>query len=311
MHEPQPDTDHADQPNDSAQTARCGTLYLLPNRLADGDWQQVLPAAAVARVAHCRLAFVENAKPARGWLRALFPELELRSVQMHDINPAGQPFDATLLDPVLAGADAMVMSDAGCPGVADPGAAVVRAAHQRGIPVVPLVGPSSILLTLMGSGLQGQRFAFHGYLPVDPAARRQAIQLLAARSSANDETQLMIETPYRNAALWDALLAELSPETLLTAGVDLTSNEQWIRTHSVRQWRQQPPPPFDRRPTVMAFLAPTGFSKQQAPSQKTPAPLNKALASHNKASAGNPKAPAKNKPGAAPLQRKLGKSASR
>jgi 16S rRNA (cytidine1402-2'-O)-methyltransferase len=159
-----------------------------------------------------------------------------------------------MLAPLRAGRSAALMSEAGCPGVADPGARLVLAAHAESIPVVPVVGPSALLLALMGSGLNGQRFAFAGYLPTAPDARRQRLRELEQRSRREDETELFIETPYRNQAMLEALLATLSPSTQLCVAADLTGPQQSLRTQRVDAWRRQPPA-LERVPTVFLFLA--------------------------------------------------------
>jgi 16S rRNA (cytidine1402-2'-O)-methyltransferase len=147
------------------------------------------------------------------------------------------------------------MSEAGCPGVADPGALLVRRAHQLGIAVRPLVGPSSLLLGLMASGLDGQQFAFHGYLPQREPERSKKIAELERESSRQHQTQLFIETPYRNAAMFQALLAACRPTTLLCVAADLTLTTEMVRTLSVAEWRKSPPPALEKRPTVFLLLS--------------------------------------------------------
>lgn len=147
------------------------------------------------------------------------------------------------------------MSDAGCPGVADPGAALVARAHGRGIAVVPLVGPSALLLALMGSGLEGQRFAFHGYLPIPAPERATAIAALEAKSRAQRQSQFFIETPYRNDRMLETLVQVLAPTTLLCVACHLTQPDQWIRTAPVARWRTEPLPTLGKRPTVFGFLS--------------------------------------------------------
>jgi 16S rRNA (cytidine1402-2'-O)-methyltransferase len=147
------------------------------------------------------------------------------------------------------------MSEAGCPGVADPGALLIRRAHETGISVKPLVGPSSLLLALMASGLDGQRFAFHGYLPAREPERSKRIAELEKESRHKHQTQLFIETPYRNSALLDALLATCHPETLLSLASDLTLASESVTTRRIGAWRQFPRPNLDRRPTVFLLLS--------------------------------------------------------
>lgn len=222
-----------------------GTLYLVPtplNQDPEGTPDWLAPAEA-ARVAEVRRFAVETPKVARGWLGRLLPSVPVRLLDIRPL-PAGDdpaPSWDPWLAPLLAGESVGLLSDAGCPGIADPGAALVGAAHDAGIPVRPLVGPSAIVLLLMAGGLQGQRFAFHGYLPVAPAEREQAIRALAQRARQRDETQVVIETPYRNQAIADSLIATLPADAILVIGADLTGAGESITRRRVAQWRRQPP----------------------------------------------------------------------
>ena len=156
---------------------------------------------------------------------------------------------------LLAGRDAGLMSEAGCPAVADPGALLVRRAHEAGIRVVPMVGPSSLLLALMASGLNGQSFAFHGYLPVDEEARKKRIKELEAESARLSRTQLFIETPYRNDRMFEALRSTCGPETRLCIARDLTVESEWITTRRIAEWKKAAAPDLAKRPTVFLLLA--------------------------------------------------------
>jgi 16S rRNA (cytidine1402-2'-O)-methyltransferase len=238
-----------------------GTLYLLPVGLASpGDdpqaWEEWLPAAT--REIACKLEHfaVENAKTARASLKGLGHPRPIRELF---INELPQKLDdeelKTLLAPIFAGHDLGLMSEAGCPAVADPGALLVRHAHTHGIKVRPLVGPSSLLLALMASGLDGQRFAFHGYLPARDPERSKAIQVLEKDSARLKQTQLCIETPYRNTALFHALLNTCQPNSRLCVASDLSLNSETIQTASISQWRKLPAPMLDKRPTVFLLLA--------------------------------------------------------
>lgn len=234
-----------------------GTLYLLPSGLGGAAWPDVLPATTQAIAAGLRHFIVENAKSARATLKWLGHPLPLRALT---IEPLPEPLTAQaiehLLLPLQAGVDAALMSEAGCPGVADPGALLVRRAHELGIPVKPLVGPSALLLALMASGLEGQRFAFHGYLPVREPERSRRIVELEKRSRQNRETQLFIETPYRNEALLAALLAACRPTTWLCVASDLTLASESIATRRIADWRCRPASADAlRRPTVFLLLA--------------------------------------------------------
>jgi len=233
-----------------------GTLYLLPVTLGDTAWQTFLPPAT--RETACRLThFVaENAKAARAELKRMGHPVALRELTIVQLpeKPTAADIDL-LLKPLIAGQDIGLMSEAGCPAVADPGALLVRRAHELGIAVKPLVGPSSLLLALMASGLDGQRFAFHGYLPAREPERSQRIITLEKESGQYRQTQIFIETPYRNLALFHALLAAARPKTLLCLATDLTSADESITVHRLHDWQKLPPPPIDKRPTVFLLLA--------------------------------------------------------
>ncbi|HVL56265.1 MAG TPA: SAM-dependent methyltransferase [Burkholderiaceae bacterium] len=218
---------------------------------APGPW---LLAHDVARVAALDYVIAENARSARGFLKRLPLQRPLQAIEIVELNEHTPPTAVEpMLAPLLNGRDAALMSEAGCPGVADPGAALVLAAHRAGILVEPLVGPSALLLALMACGLNGNRFAFAGYLPVDAAQRAQALRALEARSQRDRETILMIETPYRNQALFDALTATLHPATLLTVAGDVTGTAQSIVTREIVQWRLHRDP-LPRVPTVFLLL---------------------------------------------------------
>lgn len=233
-----------------------GRLWLLPVSLGGNAWSIWLPATA--REQACRIThfIAENAKTARAELKALGHPVPLREIVIEEIPRPLQGADIErLLQPVSAGTDVAIVSEAGCPAVADPGALLVRRAHALGIPVKPLVGPSSLLLTLMASGLDGQQFAFQGYLPAREPERSKRIRDVERESAQRRQTQLCIETPYRNAALFAALLEHCQAGTLLCVASDLTLESEQIRTLSIHDWRKQPTPDLDRRPTVFALLA--------------------------------------------------------
>jgi len=233
-----------------------GILWLLPVALGDTPWQDCLPAAT--REAACRLThFVaENAKTARAELKRISHPVPLRELAIEQLPATLLPADIErLLAPLLAGHDLGLMSEAGCPAVADPGALLVRRAHESGITVRPLVGPSSLLLALMGSGLEGQRFAFHGYLPEREPERSRRITELENESARNKQTQIFIETPYRNSALFSALLSACRPRTRLCVATDLTLGSEQISTRRMTDWKTAAPPALDKRPTVFLLLA--------------------------------------------------------
>ncbi|MFZ2627875.1 MAG: SAM-dependent methyltransferase [Rugosibacter sp.] len=233
-----------------------GTLYLLPVTLGDTAWQIFLPPAT--RETACRLThFVaENAKTARTELKRIGHPIALRELTIAQLpeKPTAAEI-GQLLQPLITGQDIGLMSEAGCPAVADPGALLVRRAHELGIAVKPLVGPSSLLLALMASGLDGQHFAFHGYLPAREPERSQRIITLEKESAQHRQTQIFIETPYRNLALFTALLATARPKTRLCLATDLTLADESIVTHRVLDWQKLPLPPIDKRPTVFLLLA--------------------------------------------------------
>jgi 16S rRNA (cytidine1402-2'-O)-methyltransferase len=237
-----------------------GVLYLIPNALGEGDGAAlatVLPASVIARTASLGYFVGENAKSTRAFLKRVGVARPIQEIEIRELNvntPAAEI--ERLLAPILAGADGGLVSEAGCPAVADPGALLVRRAHERGVKVTPLVGPSSILLALMASGLDGQRFAFHGYLPVDPAERSKTLRELEQRSRKGRETQIFIETPYRNRALLDALTASCAPSTLITVAVDLTLESEKVATRTVSDWKKQAGT-FDmhKRPAIFLMLA--------------------------------------------------------
>jgi len=232
-----------------------GTLYLIPATLGGNDADAVLPAGVQDRIRHLDYFIAENPKTARAFLKLIGPGRPLSSIAIDrlDHNTPSAVIDS-LLEPVLAGGDAGLISEAGCPAIADPGAPLVRRAHQRGVRVVPMVGPSSILLALIASGLESQRFAFHGYLPVKPLARDRAIRDLESRSRRNRETQIFIETPYRNGQLIAALLAVCRPDTLLCVATDLTLTSESVRASRIADWRKNKPDLKDRA-SVFLILA--------------------------------------------------------
>ena len=233
-----------------------GTLWLLPVALGDMPWQNYLPAAT--REAACRLTHfaVENAKTARAELKRIGHPLPLRKVAIEQLPEMPSAADIErLLAPLRAGHDLGLMSEAGCPAVADPGALLVRRAHESGLIVKPLTGPSSLLLALMASGLDGQRFAFHGYLPAREPERSRRIVELESESARLQQTQIFIETPYRNQALFKALILACRQKTRLCLATDLSLDSEQINTHRMAAWKAAAPPELDKRPTVFLLLA--------------------------------------------------------
>ena len=232
-----------------------GTLYLIPTTLAGGNADAVLPSGVQERIRRLDYFIAENPKTARAFLKLIGSLRPLQSIAIErlDHNTPAAAIDS-LLEPVLAGGDAGLMSEAGCPAIADPGALLVRRTHERGVRVVPLVGPSSILLALIASGLESQRFAFHGYLPVKPPARDKSIHDIESRSRKNRETQIFIETPYRNVQLLDSVLAVCRPDTLMCIAAEITLPGESVRTSRIAEWRKNRPDLKDR-PSVFLILA--------------------------------------------------------
>ncbi len=236
-----------------------GKLYLIPTNLADPFTPvSILPNNVISTALTLNHYIAENAKTARAFLKAIgisrpLQEVSIIELEKH-INQAANDSAHTLLAPLLAGFDVGLVSEAGAPAVADPGAIVVAAAHEAGIQVIPLVGPSSILLGLMASGLNGQKFAFHGYLPQEKTARTKAIAELERESKQKKMTQMFIETPYRNAPLFTDLIATLNPGTQLCVATNLTGLNESVQTMQVAKWRlhQQE---IEKVPTLFLFLA--------------------------------------------------------
>jgi 16S rRNA (cytidine1402-2'-O)-methyltransferase len=241
-----------------------GTLYLIPNALGPGALDEVLPASVRQTTAQLDYFIAENAKTARAFLKLVstthplgkpLQEIEIREL---NINTAASELPS-LLAPLLAGRHAGLVSEAGVPAVADPGADLVRLAHQKNIAVKPLVGPSSILLALMASGLNGQSFAFQGYLPTDSGQRSNRLRQLEQRSRQEKQTQIFIETPYRNEAMLEAITNHCTSSTLLTVATDLTLATETIRTQPVQIWKNEITagrfPDFKKKPTVFLLLA--------------------------------------------------------
>ena len=237
-----------------------GTLYLIPVTLGDDNISELLPKSLppdVIKIAQTLEHFVvETEKPARQFLSAIKTTKPVRELTLNLLNEHTLDKDlAALLAPLLAGKDLGLMSDAGCPGIADPGAKLVALAHQKGIKVVPFVGPSSILLALMASGLNGQQFAFLGYLPVDKQARAARLKEIEKRSQTYNETQIFIETPYRNQHMLEAILSTCQPNTRLCVACDISLESEMIVTKTIATWKKSPLPDLHKRPAVFLILA--------------------------------------------------------
>ena len=233
-----------------------GTIYMIPCPIAESRplWD-VLPRANYDVMNALDYFIVENVRSARRFLSKVGVERKIEELEFVELNEhTTKPEEVErMLRPVLEGRSAGVISEAGVPGVADPGADIVALAHRYGIRVVPLVGPSSILMSVMASGLNGQSFAFVGYLPVKDAERQRRLKELERRAQEERQAQLFIEAPYRNVKLFEALLKTLAPKMRLTVATDITAPEEYIRTLRVEEWRKQPMPEIAKRPTIFVL----------------------------------------------------------
>ncbi|MES2771469.1 MAG: SAM-dependent methyltransferase [Pseudomonadota bacterium] len=235
---------------------KTGTLYLIPVPLGASSPTAVLPLPVLECAQQLKHFVVENAKSARVFLKTLPSHWPLQDLQLAELNEhTARAQLSDLLAPLRAGNDLGLLSEAGCPAIADPGADLVALAQSEGIRVAPLIGPSSILLALMGSGLSGQQFAFHGYLPVKTVERQQQIRHLEQDSRVEKRAQIFIETPYRNQQMLATLLEVCAGQTLICVASEISLPAQQIRTQSVAAWRTQTLPEIDRRPTVFILQA--------------------------------------------------------
>ncbi|MFD2573171.1 SAM-dependent methyltransferase [Spirosoma soli] len=231
------------------------TLYLIPTLLADDTAEQVLPTHIRDVIDHTDAYFVENVRSARRFITSLKTNRVIDETTFFDLNKDTPPADTRrqIQELMERKRNAGVLSEAGCPGVADPGAVVVSMAHALGWRVEPLVGPSSILLALMASGMSGQSFIFHGYLPIDRQDRARAIRHLEKEAQQRQQTQIFMETPYRNDALFADVIANCQPNTRLCVASNLTAPDAFVRTLPVREWKTQVPD-LRKKPTVFLLL---------------------------------------------------------
>ncbi len=226
------------------------TLYLIPVLMGESTVDKVIPAYNTGIVSGLKFFIVENIRTARRFLKKCDPEIDIDSLTFFELNKHTNKNDISgFLDPMKSGNSIGVMSEAGCPGVADPGADVVEIAQQKGYKVVPLVGPSSILMSLMASGFNGQSFAFHGYLPIDSNERAKKIKQLESRSYSEDQTQLFIETPYRNIKLAEDILQLCKAQTKLCIASNITNDDEYIVTKSIKEWKGKLPD-INKKPTI-------------------------------------------------------------
>lgn len=216
-----------------------GKLYLIPTTLGEINPEEVLPVTVKRTIELIDYYIVENEKTARRFIKSVLPEKKQPDLKLFALNKHTDVSEHyNFIKPLLEGQNMGLMSEAGCPGVADPGAAIVKIAHEKGIQVVPLVGPSSILLAIMASGMNGQSFAFNGYLPIDKSEKKNALKNFEKLSFDKNQSQLFIETPYRNNKLMEDLLQILQPSTHLCVACDITLPTEYIRTLTVNQWKK-------------------------------------------------------------------------
>lgn len=230
-----------------------GSVYLIPTFLDENNLQTIPPYVLDA-VKECQVFFVENERSARRYLKLLWKEMVIDNYEWFTIHKAEQEVRDHFRQQLQRGKTIGIISEAGCPGVADPGQLLVATAQEMGAPVKPLVGPSSILLALMASGMNGQEFRFNGYLPIDAAQRNKMLKDLEAESSRTGCTQIFIETPYRNNQLIEALVTQLKPTSRLCIAVDLTGPQEFIRTRSIIDW-QKNKPDIHKRPAIFLVNA--------------------------------------------------------
>lgn len=218
-----------------------GKLFLIPNVLAENTAQSIISPQIKEVVTHTKVFLVENLRTARRYISSLKLGVNIEELHMEILDKDTAPETINrLMQPLLNGADMGIISEAGCPGIADPGALAVEHAHRKGIQVVPLSGPSSMFMALMGSGFSGQSFAFHGYLPIDKKEKATAIKKLEAESQREKRAQIFMETPFRNNQLLEDLLRVLSPQTKLCIAKNITGSDEMILTKTVQEWQQLP-----------------------------------------------------------------------
>lgn len=233
-----------------------GKLYLIPVPLGQTPVVAALPEPVRDCARQLKHFIAENAKSARNFLKSLPSDTLLQRIEIRELNEHTSPSELSeLLAPLLAGIDVGLISEAGCPAVADPGSDLVALAHNEGIQVLPMIGPSSIVLALMGSGLSGQNFAFHGYLPAKSELRQKRLRELEKDSLQEKRTQIFIETPYRNMQMLETLINTCAPNTKICVATDLTLATESINTRTTIEWRRQGLPSIKRQPTVFLLQA--------------------------------------------------------
>ena len=232
-----------------------GRLFLIPTALGDNAPLEVMPISIKGNIERIDHYIVENEKTARHFIKRVSPGKAQPALQMQPLNKFTKPEEIpTFLDPIIHGFDIGLLSEAGCPGIADPGAEVIRIAHQKRIQVIPLVGPSSILMVMMSSGMNGQNFAFNGYLPMDKDQRRSKLKELERLSRETGQSQIFMETPYRNNKLLKDLIRILHKSTRLCIACDITLPTEFIQTKIIHEWGEIVPD-LDKRPTIFVIQA--------------------------------------------------------
>jgi 16S rRNA (cytidine1402-2'-O)-methyltransferase len=233
-----------------------GTLYLIPTTIGSESWESVIPPLVISRTRSLKHFIVEDIRTTRRYLSKIGVETPIDQLSFQVLNEHTQQTEIeALIKPLLQGQDVGLLSESGLPAVADPGQQIVAIANRMNIKVVPLTGPSSIFLTLMASGLNGQNFAFVGYIPVKSDERRSRIKQLEQRSRQERQTQIFIEAPYRNLHVFQDILKECNPESWLTVGVELTTANEYISTKRIREWRNGSPPDINKKNCVFCLLA--------------------------------------------------------
>lgn len=233
-----------------------GILYLIPVSMGNNNAAKIVPTYNLEIISSLKHFIVENGKTARTFIKDVIPGVVLQELNYYELNQHTKEMDVhSLINPLLKGENIGLMSEAGCPAVADPGAEVVRLAHRHAIKVVPLVGPSSILMSIMASGLSGQNFAFNGYLPKEKNDRTRRIKEFEKTATTRAQSQFFIETPYRNDQMIAELLATLSPVTNLLIACDITCDTEYIKMKPVAEWKKNALPSFSKRPCMFGIGA--------------------------------------------------------
>lgn len=234
---------------------KIGKLYLIPTDLGHSDYQSVIPNKVLDITRNLKHFIVEREKTSRAFLKGIESNISQNDLEIFELSKHKKIDAFAMLSPCFQGFDMGIISEAGCPGVADPGSILVLKAHELDIVVEPLVGPSSILLAIMAAGLNGQSFSFHGYLPIQDKDRNKKIKQFENISSAQKQTQIFIETPYRNVALFEALQKVLMPSTKLSVAINITHPNAYIKTLSVSEWKGMKLKQLHKNPCVFSFLA--------------------------------------------------------